>query len=172
MDFPPDWDLFEAAEFELAVPRNPQDVGVELMAQVRSNGRILDHHKLVLGGASLLAVDIKMQDALCVEEVPAWTIQYNVWPRDIFIRRNMATSAWTDITSLLRSNDARIEDEDKRQVEPKHFYEWQMGLADKTANSFSVRWAVCAGEDGRVQLQLQCLPGPAGSYAGKPAFKG
>ena len=45
------------------------------------------------------------------------------------------------------------------------------GLPDKSNNSASWRWAVCAREAGELELQLQCLPCPTTILAGKPIFK-
>ena len=43
MEFPTeDWDIFEAAEFETAATRMPSELCIEIMAQVRPNGRIMD----------------------------------------------------------------------------------------------------------------------------------
>ena len=39
-------------------------------------------------------------------------------------------------------------------------------------NTASIRFAVVAGEDARMQLQLQCLPGSANTLMGKPLLRG
>ena len=44
-------------------------------------------------------------------------------------------------------------------------------LPDKTVNSASCRWAVCVGEAGKLELQLQSLPCLANLLAGKPIYK-
>ena len=55
MDFPPEeWIVFPIGEFEIAGLRFPGDWGAELMAQVRSNGRIADHWHVALGGSKVL----------------------------------------------------------------------------------------------------------------------
>ena len=39
MEFPPtDWEVFPVEDFELAVPRDPGMLGMEIMAQARGNG--------------------------------------------------------------------------------------------------------------------------------------
>ena len=38
---------------------------------------------------------------------------------------------------------------------PKVVVEALSGLQDKSSNSASCRWAVCVGEDGKLELQLQ-----------------
>jgi hypothetical protein len=173
MEFPPEWDVFPADVFDTAAPRDPGDLGVELMAQIRDNGRILDHHKLVLGGAELITVTFNLGDAMGPStDVPAWKIRLSAWARDIQPRRNMTTTAWIDVSDLLKAKDAVIVDEADLSVDMQEFFNWQATIRDKLLNSCSIRWAVCAGEDGRTQLQLQSLPAPTSSFAGKPLFKG
>ena len=44
MEFPPsNWYIFKAGEFDTARPRAASDVSAEVMAQVRPNGRVMDH---------------------------------------------------------------------------------------------------------------------------------
>ncbi len=45
-------------------------------------------------------------------------------------------------------------------------------LPEDGPESCSLRWAVTAGEDGGMRLQLQSLPCDAESLSGKPATKG
>jgi len=101
MDFPSDdWTVFAADEFELATCRDPGILGVELMAQARANGRIIDHFKLVVGGTEELAVEFKMADLFNIRSPPEWMLVYKLQPADIKIRRNMSTSNWQDIRDL------------------------------------------------------------------------
>ena len=172
MEFPPDWNILPAEDFEIAVPRDPGEIGVELMAQIRTNGRILDHFRLVLGGSKLLEVEIPLKNILPAVESPDWSLKLACWPRDIKLRRNMATSAWVDIKEQLASNDARVVDADGVVVENKLLLDFLDGLVDKQLNSASTRWWVGAGEDGRLHLQLQAIPSPSTSHASKPACKG
>ena len=51
MEFPPeDWFTFPATDFELAAPRITGDYTVEILAQARPNGRVMDHWRITLGG--------------------------------------------------------------------------------------------------------------------------
>jgi len=174
MEFPvDDWVCFPMADFELAAARNPMECGVELMVQARPNGRILDHVRLVLGGDKLIDVTLKFKNLLSIPDVPDWELVYNLWPRDIKIKRNMVTSEWLDIRSLIHSNDARVQlSENQQPVDNVEVLGYMDGIADKLANSSSLRWAVMVGDDNRFKLYLQGLPGPASSFSGKPAFRG
>ena len=172
MEFPRDWNILPAEDFEIAVPRDPGEIGVELMAQIRTNGRILDHFRLALGGSNMLEAKVHLKNILPTAEPPDWTLKLASWPRDKKLRRNMATTAWLDIREQLATNDARVIDTDGAAVENKLLLDFLGSMADKQLNSASTRWWVGAGEDGRLHLQLQALPSPSTSYASKPAWKG
>ncbi len=45
MDFPHDWVVLAAEEFETAAPRVNGDVTMEVLAQLRPSGRILDNFR-------------------------------------------------------------------------------------------------------------------------------
>jgi hypothetical protein len=55
MEFPPKaWDVFPAEQFDTALPRDPGELGMELLVQMRDNGRIQDHFRIALSGTKLL----------------------------------------------------------------------------------------------------------------------
>ena len=120
----------------------------------------------------MLEAEVHLKNILPTAEPPDWTLKLASWPRDIKLRRNMATTAWLDIREQLATNDARVIDTDGAAVENKLLLDFLGSMADKQLNSASTRWWVGAGEDGRLHLQLQALPSPSTSYASKPAWKG
>ena len=172
MEFPPPWSFFPMEDFELAAPRDLRDIGVEAMAQARANGRILDHFRLVLGGAQLLEATAAVADIFPIAAMPRWTVVFSCWPRDVAIRRNMASSAWQDVRDLVAANDVKLLNDEGANVDNKELLELLDSVADKTLNSSSIRWWIGASEDGRMQLQLQAAPSPATGYISKPAWKG
>ena len=172
MEFPPPWSFFPMEDFELAAPRDPGDIGVEAMAQARANGRILDHFRLVLGGAQLLEATAAVADIFPIAAMPGWTVVFSCWPRDVAIRRNMASSTWQDVRDLVAANDVKLLNDEGANVDNKELLELLDSVADKTLNSSSIRWWIGASEDGRMQLQLQAAPSPATGYISKPAWKG
>ncbi len=173
MEFPPDeWSCFPMGEFELAEARNPMDCGVELLVQARANGRMLDHARMVLGGSKLLEVKIPFRELLSVEETPDWELVYTTWPRQIAIRRNMATSDWFDVRDLILSNDGRVQLKEGGNIEAKEAVDYLDTIPDRLMGSAALRWAVLVGDDRKLRLALQGLPSPAASFSGKPAFRG
>ena len=75
------------------------------MAQVRPNGRIMDHWRVSTGGTALLKAAIDMASIIpAVAALPKCSIAYG-------IRRNMTTSARIDVTNLLAANKVTTVDE-------------------------------------------------------------
>ena len=108
MEFPPEWLIFPNDDFDIAAPRDPGRCGVELMAQVWPNGRIMDHFRLAVGRTQLLENSFITSELYANQAIPDMTIKWDVWLRDVKIRWNMSTSEWFDLTELIRSNDARV----------------------------------------------------------------
>ena len=76
----------------MAAPRDPGDMGAELMAQCRDNGRINNHFRIALAGTKLVETYISLKALMPVEGLPDWSVLISVWPHHVKIRRNMATS--------------------------------------------------------------------------------
>jgi hypothetical protein len=165
MDFPPVYTVFPAKQFLTAAPRSPGSLGVELLAQVRPNGRIIDHYKLVLGGSSIVNINTPMMSLF--PDVPeAWRFRQQVWARDIDVRRNMTTTVWANINTLLAAREAWVEDAAGVHVPMETVLE---ALDDKKA---AMRWAVVASDDETLELLCQALPASAETLMGKPALRG
>ena len=107
MEFPPDnYFIFPAEHFENAMPRINSDYTVEILAQVRPNGCVMDHWQAVLGGSKALEAEVNLSDEVpAAAGLPRWRLTYQQWPRDVIIRRNMTTSGWLDLLTLLTANE-------------------------------------------------------------------
>ena len=173
MEFPPDnYFVFPAEHFENAVHRINGDFTVEILAQAQPNGRVMDHWRVVLGGAKALEAEIYLAAIIpAAAALPKWRLTYQQWPRDVIIRRNMTTSGWLDLLALLTANEVAVMSETGENVVNATVIEALGNLPDKTVNLASCRWAVCVGEAGKLELQLQSLPCPANLLAGKPIYR-
>jgi len=171
MEFPPtEHSFFEAEAFETAAPRNPGELGVELMAQIRPNGRIVDHWRLATGGSKILEAKIRLSMLMpLTAELPEWYLVYQCWPADLAIRRNMTSSAWMEVKDMLASNKLTVVDHEETQVAGALVTEAMSGMPH-TANSAALRWAISVSASGKLELQLQALPVPLSSLT-KPIFK-
>ena len=156
------------ADFATACTRNAGELGMELLAQVRPNGRVLDHYRISMGGSRIIDVNAPMSLILAKQRASGLRFRYQVWPKDVTIRRNMTTSLWANVYDLLSARAASVTQEDGTQVPTEVLLE-EMKEAKSDA---AIRFAVVIGEDSRMQLQLQSLPSTAATLMGKPAFRG
>ncbi len=168
MEFPTDWTAFLADDFATAEARSPGSLGMELMAQMRPNGHLLDHFRVVLGGSELLEAAIPLDKLLPSPNLNGWKARYQFWPRDTAIRRNMTTSSWLDVSQLVRSNDLRIMDEDGEAVNTVN----AARILEENNKSAVIRFAATVGEDRRMTLELQSLPTSLAVVNSKPIFRG
>ena len=74
---------------------------MELRAQVRPNGQIMDHFRLAVGGTQLLENSFVTGELYANQAILDMTLKWDVWPRDVKICRNMSTSEWFDLTELI-----------------------------------------------------------------------
>ena len=142
---------------------------MDLLAQLRATGRILDACRLVLGGNEIIQVDFDLHCAVQADIFRDWRIRYQIWPRDIVVRRNQASSEWIDLEALVAGRDAEIVDAGGAFIPANEF----LGLMSELdpQRTASLRWAVVQGDDGAVHLQLQSLPGSTQVLNGKPVFR-
>jgi hypothetical protein len=174
MDFPAEWEVFPAEAFETAMPRCPGSHSVELMAQLRPNGRVMDHWRLALGGSGSMELNVPLNQILPIQAgfPDGLRLKTQYWPRDVAIRRNMSSSSWQDVYETLAARQATVETAEGEVVPTDEVIGLLDGLPQTAIKSASLRWAVVIAEDGNLQLDLQSLPAPAKTLAGRPAFKG
>jgi hypothetical protein len=58
MEFPPSWEVLRAELMDSSTAPDNADVTVQLNAQLRNTGRILDGFQLVLGGTRILDAEV------------------------------------------------------------------------------------------------------------------
>jgi hypothetical protein len=64
-----------------------------------------------LNGSEVLNVNFPFSSLFTAAELPNWRAQWNIWPCDISIRRNMSSSGWFDLYNRILSNEVFIFDE-------------------------------------------------------------
>ena len=175
MEFPAsEWDAFDSDQFEVASPRGTGEAVMELMMQLRPNGRIQDHFRLALGGNKMCKAKLGFGMILPTVDLQKLEVTFDFWVKDVKIRRNMSTSDWFDVADGIRANNIQLEDrlgtvlsEDDRAA--------VLVILEKSENftkSASLRYAIVVGPDNRMWLELQGMPGPAKLLSSKPAFTG
>ena len=169
MDYPvQSLDSLPAADFDTAVSSMNGSLNVELLAQMRDNGRILDHWRLTVGGNKVQQILVPMTEMFELPSLSSWRYKMQFWARDVHIRRNMTTSIWVSVSSLLEAREAQIVDDEDQLV----LTEAVLAELKKAKRDSAIRWAVVIGEDERLRLHTQLLPASAESLSGKPALQG
>jgi hypothetical protein len=145
---------------------------MELLAQLRPSGRILDHFQITLDSSAAINRELDLGQLIPSSTFKGHKLAFQLWPRDIQIRRNMVSSAWVDVPALVCANEAQVLDPLGASISAGGFMRMLDELPEDGLESCSLHWTVAAGEDGGMRLQLQSLPCDAGSLSGKPATKG
>jgi hypothetical protein len=172
MEFPGELEFFHNEDFDTAVPRDMGDAVMELLAQVRPNGRVMDHFRITLGGSSLLEVDTVLSSLIPFPALDNYRFKFQFWPRDVAIRRNMTTSKWLDVGTIIASNSATVTDLNGREIPSEVVMEDLDGIPDGSFKHAAIRHAVVIGPDQRMALEVQSLPASAVVLDGKPSFVG
>ena len=139
----------------------------ELFATVRSNGRILDDFKCVLGGTDCLEVEFSLSKIFEDSSLGEHSVQIQRWPRDLDLRKGLLSGLWKDVSALVASRDACVSDKEGAGVSANEF----LRLLEQSKAQASARWAVVLGDNEKLNLQLQGLPAAAAVLNGKPSFK-
>ncbi len=109
MDFPSenqvynDWDDFDTASANMV-----GDYTLEIFAQLRNTGRILDHFRCVLGGSKHLKINASLTDMFPNECFRGWRYRTQKSPSEVVIRKNMFSSAWVETPTTLLFNEASV----------------------------------------------------------------
>jgi hypothetical protein len=142
------------------------------MVQVRPNGRFLDNFRVAVGGAQFLQAEFTTASVFSNNLLPATALVLHKRPIDIVIRRNLTTSDWLDVIGLLRSRDLIAGAPEADEDDNEDLLTLIAALEDPGTAQASIRWAVVAGQDHKMHLQLQALPASATNLNSKPIFKG
>jgi hypothetical protein len=127
------------------------------------------HFRVGLSGSRILDARFALASLLSFPAAADWSCRMQTWPKDVDLRRNMMTTGWKDLATLIASKDVVITlAETNKLVASKRV---QQGIQESGAGA-AVRFAVTVGEDQTVNLQLQGLPAPANNLMGKPATRG
>jgi hypothetical protein len=171
MEFPATWVVLNITDYDTAMPAVPGEFVVELLAQLRNTGRVLDGFRFALDGSRALEATVNLDQILPSEELKGLQALFQCWPRDVKIRRNMLSTAWTSLTDSLSSNELDITDEDGGGVTPGAVMRILERLPGNGPVNASTRWAISAGSDGFLSLQLQSLPLVASVLNNRSTFK-
>jgi hypothetical protein len=172
MEFPGDLDFFDNEDFDSAVPRSTGEVVMELMAQIRPNGRVMDHFRIVVGGSSLLEVNKPLSSLIPAAALDRYKFKFQFLAHDVTIRRNMTTGKWLDVTSIIEANMATLTDLSGDEVAQDIVLEELESMEDGQIKDAAICYAVVIRPDQQMALEVQSLPASANILNRKPSFVG
>jgi hypothetical protein len=118
MEFPPEsYDVFDSEQFETARARLTGDAVMEVMLQMRPNGRCLNHYRIALDG-TVLEMQVNATSIFRAPVLAKYRLTYQAWPRDLKIRRNMTNTAWVDSYIAIAANNILVSTEEKGDPVP------------------------------------------------------
>ncbi len=97
-------------DYALAKAASTAKVTAELHAQARQNGQVLDDFVFRIGGSETLKVDADLNKFIPLPEFQGWKVMFEIWPHDILLRTNMATSVWQDMPAMVAFRDVFVLD--------------------------------------------------------------
>jgi hypothetical protein len=171
MESPANWVVFDIADYDMASPSVAGEFTVELLAQLRNTGRILDGFRFALDGTKALEAYVDFWKILPVAELQGMQALMQCWLRVIKIRRNMLSSAWASITEGITSDEVDILDESSTGVPTGSIMRILERLPGDGPTNTSIHWAIVIGADSFLKLQLQGLPLVASVLNNRSTFK-
>ena len=169
MDFPAQsLDSLPSADFDTAVSSLSGNLNLELLAQLRDNGRILDQWRRTIGGSRVQQLLVPMTEMFQMPSLSAWRFRMQFWARDVLIRCNMTTSIWVWVSTILSAREVQVTDNSDQLVPT----EAVLAKIQKAKADSAIIWAVVIGEDEHLRLHTQLLPTNTESLSGKPALRG
>jgi hypothetical protein len=173
MDFPSEnWVFNDWEDFDTASANVVGDFTLEVFAQLRNTGRILDNFRCVLGGSRHLEIDASLMDMIPNECFRGWRYKTQKSPGEVVIRKNMFSSAWVETPTTLLFNEASIYNAAGQVVSNDVFMGMLEDLPESGPETVATRYCVVIGADRKPALQFQCLPTSAVVLSGKATFKG
>jgi hypothetical protein len=172
MDFPHDWTVLAAEEFETAAPRVNGDMTMEVLAQLRPSGRILDNFRVALAGSKALNFDADLFSLIPAAVFKGWRVKGQCWARDVAIRANVFSSGWIDLAVTIAMRELDVFDAEGAAIPAGEFLRILNDLDEDGPCTASYRFAVVVGEDNKPRIQIQSLPASAVFLSGKALLKG
>jgi hypothetical protein len=169
MDIDVAWTILPATEFGTAQPREPGELGAEVLGQLRETGRFMDDVRVASGGSKILEANFYSHDIFCFEMLPTASLVLQKRPEDVVLRNNATSSIWYDVNALLQAREIIVEGQEDDIDE---FLSLINNLSDLSEAEALIRWAVIAPDDLSLELVLQALPAAAAILNSRSVFKG
>jgi hypothetical protein len=168
MSYPPvEWDILPDEEFggHLA-PESTRPLTAVVLLQTDGDAKADNNFRLALGGSELLVYKGLVSSFLPLEQEDNTSITIQTWPRDIQLSYNSMCGGWFDMEHGIAAQDITVTPTAEGDDAGNAFRAKLTQDNPRSAVGAAFRWAVNASFNGKLELQLQCLPMPAGKLLG------
>jgi hypothetical protein len=172
MDFPHDWKVLAAEEFGFSDSPVNGDVTMEVFAQLRPSGCILDNFCVALAGSKALEFDTDLFSLIPAAVFKGWRVKGQCWARDVAICANVFSSGWIDLAATIAMRQLAVFDAEGAGIPAGEFLRIVNDLDKDGPCAANYRFVVVVGEDNKPRLQIQSLPASAVFLSGKALPKG
>jgi hypothetical protein len=161
--FPTEWSVYDHQLYASYTVHDLHDapLGMNMLMKLGPDGHSLGEYKISLFGGGTM--DAKYPVAMILYDCPHQfannMILISVVSDQVTPLPNSTTVPWRDLDFLLSEKMVFMADGHGNIIDPVPLIEYLQSLrADKSTNGASVRWAVAASREKKMQLEFQTLP--------------
>jgi hypothetical protein len=176
-NFPTDWEVHSDDKFNMFDMDATYDtaLGMNTLLKVGSDGRSTGVYKLYLFGGGTMESRFKLEDFIynLPEVFEGLYIKSVLKAPRVSPGQNSCSTPWRDFDVLLLEKALFLVNEDDEILDPKELIQYLQSLrAEKSNTGASVRYAIAATAENRIQLEVQSLPGQAKLLNSKNNIRG
>ena len=161
--FPTEWSVYDHTLFASYEVNDLQDapLGMNMLMKLGADGHSLGEYKISLFGGGVMEARYPVEKILhnCPAEFFGKLILISVTSDQVTPLTNATTIPWRDLDFLLSERMIFLADCNGTVVDPVPLIHHLHNLrADKAKHGASIRWAVAASREKKIQLEFQTLP--------------
>jgi hypothetical protein len=161
--FPTEWSVYDHTLFASYEVNDLQDapLGMNMLMKLGADGHSLGEYKISLFGGGVMEARYPVEKLLhnCPAEFSGKLILISVTSDQVTPLTNATTIPWRDLDFLLSERMVFLADSNGTVVDPVPLIHHLHNLrADKAKHGASIRWAVTASREKKIQLEFQTLP--------------
>ena len=161
--FPTEWSVYDELQFASYTVTDLHDapLGMNMLVKLGADGRSLGIYKISLFGGGTMEARYPISQILheCPPLFANLMLVTSYTASQVAPMTNSTTVPWRDLDVLLSEKSAFLADAQGAIINPTLLIDYLQALrADKSNNGASIRWAVAASNQRRMQLEFQTLP--------------
>jgi hypothetical protein len=161
--FPTEWSVYDHTLFASYGVHDLHDapLGMNMLMKLGADGHSLGEYKISLFGGGKMESRYPVKKILhnCPSQFADKLILISVTSDQVKPLTNATTNTWRDLDFLLSERMVFLADSDGTIIDPVPLIAHLLSLrADKATNGASIRWAIAASRERKIQLEFQTLP--------------